>query len=232
MFRKIFFVVSVSLFLSTASYAQAGSATAPVAAPTPAAAKAPKAAAFRPTKDQVRQGQTMLKDKKLYVGEPSGVYNDPTRAAIKTFQKDNGLDPNGKFDRLTLEKMSIALTDNQKGIAASPAAPKAAKSTMATPAIPASGGGPKKPAPFQATEDQIMALQKILKDAGMYSGDVNGERSDVLKGGVKKYQEANKLKVTGGINAATLDKMSIALTDGQKANVAAQAAYDAATKKN
>ena len=35
--------------------------------------------------------------------------------------------------------------------------------------------------------------------------------------GLKKYQDANGLKVTGTLNQATLEKMGIALTDKQKA---------------
>ena len=74
---------------------------------------------FRPTKDQIKQGQSILKEKKLYDGEASGVYNDPTRAAIKSFQKANAIDVNGKFDKATLEKMNIPLnktksTENER----------------------------------------------------------------------------------------------------------------------
>ena len=64
----------------------------------------------------------------------------------------------------------------------------------------------------------------------MYSGEATGKLDDSTRDGLKKYQEANKIKVTGTLNAATLEKMGIALTDAQKANVAAQAAYDAAKK--
>ena len=70
-----------------------------------------------------------------------------------------------------------------------------------------------------AAEDQL----RILTKKGSYE-DVR----DALKDAVKKYQESNGLSATGGINAATLGKMGIALTDKQKDQVAAQAAYDAA----
>lgn len=64
----------------------------------------------------------------------------------------------------------------------------------------------------------------------MYTGDETGKLDDPTREGLKKYQEANGLKVTGTLNAVTLTKMNIGLTDAQKANVAAQAAYDAANK--
>jgi len=47
---------------------------------------------------------------------------------------------------------------------------------------------------------------------------------------LKKFQEKSELKVTGTLNAVTLEKMGIALTDSQKANAAAQASSDAAKK--
>jgi peptidoglycan hydrolase-like protein with peptidoglycan-binding domain len=180
---------------------------------------------FRPTKDQVKQGQEILIQQKLYSGQATGVYGD-SRSAIKAYQKANGLEQTGKFDRATLDKMGIALTDSQKGIpATSTTSSKSSSKTRA------SADGPKRPAPFQASADQIKMVQQKLKDAKLFDGDADGKRSDALKLAVTKYQQANGLNATGGINAATLDKIGIALTDGQKANVAAQTAYDA-SKKN
>jgi peptidoglycan hydrolase-like protein with peptidoglycan-binding domain len=176
---------------------------------------------FRPTKDQIKQGQSILKEKKLYDGEASGVYNDPTRAAIKSFQKANAIDVNGKFDKATLEKMNIPLTESQGGAAT--ASTPSSSSTASTTG--------KRPAPFRANEEQIKAAQKVLVDNKMYSGTQSGDLDDATREGIGKYQQANNLKVTKTINAATLEKMGIALTDAQKANVAAQAAYES-SKKN
>ncbi len=228
--RKILLLISVSLFFAAAVFAQgmSTSATSTTAAAVDAPARAPS---FTPTKDQIMQGQKLLKEKKLYTGEATGVYGE-SRPAIKAYQKENGLEQTGRFDKASLEKMKIVLTDKQNGIdsTSGPLSSTSKTTPPSTASTTSTANSPKKPAPFQASKDQIMALQKILKDAKMYSGEANGERSDELKEAVKKYQEANGLKVTGGINAATLEKTGIALTDAQKANVAAQAAYDAAKK--
>ena len=72
----------------------------------------------------------------------------------------------------------------------------------------------------------------MLKDGKMYAGEETGKLDDPTRDGLKKYQEANKIKVTGTLNADTLTKMGIALTDAQKANVAAHAAYDAGKAKD
>jgi len=230
--RKLFYSAIVSLFFAFAVFGQPTASTGAATA-TKAADTAKKASVFRPTKDQIKQGQAFLKDKKLYAGEATGVYNDETRAAIKGYQKANTLDENGKFDKATLEKMNIALTESQGGAAT--AAKVGTSTTQTTSSVQstsstAATSGPKKPAPFRANEDQIKAAQKILIDGKMYAGEQTGKLDDPTRDGLKKYQDANKLKITGTLNAITLEKMGIALTDAQKANVAAQAEYDAANK--
>lgn len=230
MIRKMFLMVAVSLFFVAGIFAQGGSSATPSPTSTPAATTA-KPARFTPTKTQIEEGQKFLKDKKLYTGAADGKYNDDTRAAIRTFQKDNGLDVTGNFNKATVEKMNIALTDKQKGFTApgDVAGMKVKEKPKTSTEKPTtSGDGPKRPAPFTANKDQITDLQKVLKTGKMFAGEANGERSDALKDAVKAYQKANGLKETGGINAATLEKAGIALTDKQKDQVAAQAAYDAA----
>jgi membrane-bound lytic murein transglycosylase B len=70
---------------------------------------------------------------------------------------------------------------------------------------------------FRANKDQIKEAQKILKDRGFYSGEQTGKLDTDTRAGLKKYQGAEGLKVTGTLNRVTLEKMGIALTDKQKA---------------
>lgn len=74
---------------------------------------------------------------------------------------------------------------------------------------------PRKPI-FRANKDQIKQAQKILKDRGFYSGEETGKLDDDTRAGLKKYQAAESLKVTGTLNKVTLEKMGIVLTDKQK----------------
>lgn len=238
MFRKIFLLLSALFVLAAFVGAQTSTST-PAQAPT-TDNKPAKAPVFRSTGDQVKEAQTMMKAKNVFSGEVTGVSSAQWKSAVKSFQGENGLTQTGSLNRATLEKMGIALTDKQKEIPVNPKtiasgsskssrSKDSDKTTAPTRAKSAStSGGPKRPAPFQATKDQITALQKVLKDGKMFDGEANGARSDALKEAVKKFQEANSLKVTGGINAATLQKAGITLTDKQKDQVAAQAAYDAA----
>ena len=235
------FVLSV---LSIGAFAQPSAAAPGTAAETKAAEKAKKPPVFRPTKDQILEVQNLLKTKKLYAGEASGKYNDETRIGIKSFQKDNGLKETGTLNRATLEKFGVALTDSQKLIPVSESSYASAETkattvkadtrepntAVKTASTTAAVNKPKKPAPFRASDEQIKAAQKVLIDGKMYAGEQSGKLDDPTRDGLKKYQEANKLKVTGTLNAVTLEKMGITLTDTQKANVAAQTAYDAANK--
>ncbi len=70
---------------------------------------------------------------------------------------------------------------------------------------------------FRATKDQIKQAQAILKERGFYAGDQTGKLDPDTRAGLKKYQEAEALKVTGTLNKVTLEKMNITLTDKQKA---------------
>jgi peptidoglycan hydrolase-like protein with peptidoglycan-binding domain len=70
---------------------------------------------------------------------------------------------------------------------------------------------------FRATADQIKQVQALLKQRTFYSGEQTGKLDSDTREGLKKYQQAEGLKVTGTLNKATLEKMGVALTDKQKA---------------
>lgn len=226
MLKKVLSLIFVSLLFVTAGIAQDGSTTASKGSKDASVAEE-KTPAFRPTKDQVMQGQKFLKDQKLYTGEATGVYNDDTRGAIKQYQKANGLALTGNFNQATLEKMNIALTDKQKGASTATTSKADVAAKSGTPAGTTSTE-PKRPAPFRASVDQITAAQKILREGKMLTGGEDGKLDDPTRNGLGKYQDANGLKVTKTLNAATLEKMGIALNGKQKEQVAAQAAFDAA----
>lgn len=69
---------------------------------------------------------------------------------------------------------------------------------------------------FRATGDQIKQAQALLKQRSFYSGEQTGKLDDATRAGLKQYQQAEGLKVTGTLNKVTLEKMGITLTDKQK----------------
>ena len=76
---------------------------------------------------------------------------------------------------------------------------------------------PKRGPIFRANKDQIKQAQALLKTRGFYSGEETGKLDDDTRAGLKKYQAAETLKVTGTLNKVTLVKMGIVLTEKQKA---------------
>jgi len=82
---------------------------------------------------------------------------------------------------------------------------------------PGTKQGSKRGPIFRATKDQINQAQAILKDRGFYAGGQLGKLDDATREGLRKYQQAEGLKVTGTLNKVTLVKMNIALTEKQKA---------------
>ena len=76
--------------------------------------------------------------------------------------------------------------------------------------------GAKRGPVFRATKEQINQAQAILKSRGFYSGEQIGKLDEATREGLRKYQQAEGLKITGTLNKVTLEKMNIALTEKQK----------------
>ena len=70
---------------------------------------------------------------------------------------------------------------------------------------------------FRANADQIKQAQGILKQRNFYAGEQTGKLDTDTRAGLKQYQKAEGLKVTGTLNKVTLEKMGVTLTDKQKA---------------
>lgn len=70
---------------------------------------------------------------------------------------------------------------------------------------------------FRATKEQIKQAQAILKTRGFYSGEPTAKLDDATREGLRGFQKAEGLKVTGTMNRLTLEKMGIELTDKQRA---------------
>ena len=202
--KKSFFLFVVMLFLSLAVSAQTNPTTNTTSTTNTTTETKKKPPIFRATKDQITQAQKMLK------ATESGKMDDAFRDALKKYQAGNGLRATGTLNRATLEKMNIALTDKQKEIPASPNSYADSDGDNKTTETK------KRPPVFRASKDQVMQAQKMLKDKGMYAGEQTGKLDDATRDGIKKFQEANAVKVTGTLNKETLEKMGITLTDKQK----------------
>lgn len=85
-----------------------------------------------------------------------------------------------------------------------------------SPAANASKPKPKRGPVFRATAEQVKQAQLILKQRNFYAGEETGKLNPDTRAGLKQYQTAEGLKVTGTLNKLTLVKMGITLTDKQR----------------
>jgi hypothetical protein len=105
----------------TAASARAGSikasSTKPAAKSSSLAAKSSKKSYRRkpvqlrgqmaPTSSRISEIQAALAQQGAYQGDPSGKWDDGTVDAMKKYQASQGLDPSGKLDARTLEKLGL-----------------------------------------------------------------------------------------------------------------------------
>jgi len=68
-----------------------------------------------PTPDRIEEIQTALARENAYDGVPNGKWDSATIEAMKKFQSANGLEPTGKIDALTLQKLGLGSEVAGKG---------------------------------------------------------------------------------------------------------------------
>ncbi|HUO33493.1 MAG TPA: peptidoglycan-binding domain-containing protein [Candidatus Acidoferrum sp.] len=84
-----------------------------------------------PTPDRVKEIQSALSHEGFYQGEPNGKMDANTVTALQKFQSAHGLDPSGKLDAPTLQKMGLG--SDVAGVSApKPATPPSCCSTSSS----------------------------------------------------------------------------------------------------
>jgi len=82
-----------------------------------------------PTPDRIMEIQSALARENAYDGEPNGKWDPLTIEAMKKFQSENGLDPTGKIDALTLQKLGLGSEVAGKGAPTPPTGPEPGSSS-------------------------------------------------------------------------------------------------------
>src|SRR5919106_718025 len=82
----------------------------------------------------------------------------------------------------------------------------AAMAQTSTSTQPGTKQGSKRGPVFRATKEQINQAQAILKSRGFYNGEQIGKLDEATREGLRKYQQAEGLKITGTLNKVTLEK--------------------------
>lgn len=131
----------------------------------------------------VKELQQLLKSVGLYGGSIGGNFGAATEAAVKAFQRNNGLTADGWAGPQTMAKLRAA------------AAPK-------PPVSPAGGK-----LVLGAKGDEVKELQLRLKALGLYNGSVGGNFGPGTEAAVKAFQKMKGLTVDGWAGAETMAKL-------------------------
>ena len=78
----------------------------------------------RPTPERYAEIQSALAKAGYYEGSTNGVWGDSSVEALRRFQEDNGQDPTGKLDSLSLIKLGLGPNYERESASATAAAPQ------------------------------------------------------------------------------------------------------------
>ena len=159
--------------------------------------------------------QNRLKSFGFLSGAADGVYGAATEEAVRDFQRANGLKADGKAGHDTLQKLFAGTVTNASGSKSN------TKPTAKPKATPKNNSGKATatpnayirvtPAPdgsYVTLErghmgSEVSKLQRALKNAGYFKGEVDGYFGEDTEEAVKKYQKAKGLVQDGKAGFAT-----------------------------
>lgn len=145
---------------------------------------------------EVRVLQRRLRELGYYSGSVDGDFGSSTEAAVRAFQKANGLKVDGKAGAETMAVMNSASAIN----AVQANATKAPQGTITVDEALKNG----------SSGDRVREVQRRLKTLGYYSGSVDGAFGDTTEMAVRAFQQANGLKVDGKVGTNTLARLNSA----------------------
>lgn len=205
--------------------AQAAAATAPAPTPKPEI----------PYRAEVAEAQRHLAALGFNCGSADGKLGPRTRSAILEFQKKHSLAATGDADSATLAALSRQVAalplpaPNDADMAAAPASgddPQFVVLKKPASNLPADAG----PVPAITTVADVKRLQERLVAAKVYDGEVDGKWGALTAAAVRKFQEDNKLAVTGKPDEKTW-KLLAQVTSGAWAGGAEKSAVAKAATK-
>ncbi len=154
--------------------------------------------------EEVRALQKRLKALGWYSGSADGDFGPATEAAVKAFQKANGLTADGKAGAKTLEKMNSSSAITKKQATATPTPkPTATRRPTATPRptprvtpTPRPTATPNLSKEYYlqtgASGQKVRTLQKRLMELGYLSGRVTGTYDEATEAAVRAFQKRTK----------------------------------------
>lgn len=150
--------------------------------------------------DDVRALQNKLKDLGYYKGSVTGNFGNLTAQAVMDFQRKNGLSADGIAGKKTL----ALLNGSSSSSGSSSSAGSSSSTTVTTSSLLKEG----------SKGDDVLALQKKLKDLGYYSGSLTGNFGNLTAQAVMTFQRKNGLSADGIAGAKTLAALNGSASSG------------------
>ena len=158
----------------------------------------------------VKKLQQALQILGYYKGRIDGDYGDETAAAVKSYQKKNGLEADGFAGKLTVTKLFGSCRSNsltkQKETASGTAQETTTKKYSTVSSISKIGSAPSA-TEKGSTGTNVVKLQQALEVLGYYKGEIDGEYGNVTVDAVKRFQKKNGLYVDGVAGPITIKQM-------------------------
>ena len=152
--------------------------------------------------DEVAQLQEALIGLGYLSGKADGTYGEKTAAAVKAFQKANGLTADGTAGEQTQKALyggnAKAASSSAKATATPAPSPKAAAETAQPTGVLKTG----------AKGTEVRELQNKLIQLGYLTGKADGVYGAKTAAAVKAFQKASKLSADGVAGEKTLSKLN------------------------
>ncbi len=152
------------------------------------------------TGDDVRTVQQRLKELGYYTSSVDGVYGNGSIAAVKAFQKNNGLTADGLAGTRTFQ----VLFSSSAIPAGSSSSGNTDSGSQDSSSSSGSSSGVYESLRYGSKGDAVKQLQKALKNLG-YNVSADGDYGALTQMAVKAFQKCNDLEADGVAGSATLE---------------------------
>jgi len=165
---------------------------------------------------RVEEIQRILKDAHFDPGSTDGAMGSRTRQAIREFQKEKGLLPNGKVDSKTWFELNREKEALKKEATTQPLAlssEKHPRDVRSEAEIARIREPQEKVAQVKLPKDRKKQIQIALQRADFYKGNIDGKIGPKTKEAIKAFQKAKGLKIDGAVGAQTWAELKKSLKE-------------------
>ena len=143
------------------------------------------------TSDEISRMELRLWELGYLSNDYDGVFDAQTRAALESFQQANGLEVTGAADDATRQRLNSADALSRQGYLS--------RFTNAYAQM--------TPLEKGSTSNDVLSVQRKLKEYGYFPGEPDGIFSDATRQAVESFQMVNGLPVTGVADGAVLMRL-------------------------